>query len=106
MLSGGGEMEENSVATGNEKKQLLYNSCAFLCLLPLPDTSFMDMNNIMPPKCQQDDTKPQAEKRTSRLPGSFQIHALNQDREKMLRPSNLHKLHFHNFIADGTVYLI
>ena len=29
-------MEENNVATGNEKKQLLYNSCAFLCLSHFP----------------------------------------------------------------------
>jgi hypothetical protein len=75
-------MEENSVATGNEKKQLLYNSCAFLCLLPLPDTSFMDMNNIMPPKCQQDDTKPQSEKKNISTSWFFQNPCLESRQRK------------------------
>ena len=45
------------------------------------DMSFVGMNNIMPPKCQQDETKPQSKKNSSAC-RFFRINVLSHPREK------------------------
>lgn len=99
--AGRGTMEENNIATGNEEN----NYCTIRALFSVSPISryavHWTMNNVMPLGCQQDDTEPQSGKENISTCWYFKNHALTYSRQKMPRPSNLHKLHFHNLLLTA-----
>lgn len=55
------EDRKDNFATGKTKITIV-QFVRFFLSPPTSDVSFVEMNNIMLPECQEDDTKPQAEK--------------------------------------------